>query len=56
MGNCAALWSFLVEIVDANKISNPSTIQPGMEIVIPGATQLLVKDALVVNGQLQKAF
>lgn len=46
----------LVEIIDANKISNPSTIQPGMEIVIPGATQLLVKDALVVNGQLQKAF
>lgn len=63
VGHGESLWEIaqrygvsLVEIVDANKISNPSTIQPGMEIVIPGATQLLVKDALVVNGQLQKAF
>lgn len=46
----------LAEIVDVNKITNPSMIQVGHEIVIPGATQLLIKDALVVNGQLQKAF
>lgn len=46
----------LAEIVSVNKITNPSLVQPGQEIVIPGATQLLIKDALVVNGQLQKAF
>lgn len=46
----------LAEIADVNKITNPSLVQAGQEIVIPGATQLLIKDALVVNGQLQRAF
>ena len=46
----------LAEIVAVNKIANPSLIKAGDEIVIPGATQLMIKDALVVNGQLQRAF
>lgn len=46
----------LEEIVKVNEITNPSTIQPKTQIVIPGATQLKLRDALVVNGQLQRAF
>lgn len=44
------------EIVKANHITDASRIQPSDQLVIPGATQLLIKDVLVVNGQLQKAF
>jgi len=46
----------LAEIISVNKITDPSKIQTGTQIVIPGATQLLKKDVLVINGQLQKAF
>lgn len=46
----------LAEITEINSISDPSRIRPGEKIVIPGATQLLIRDVLVVNGQLQKAF
>ena len=44
------------EIAQANSISDPSRIQPNTKIVIPGATRILARDALLVNGQLQKAF
>ena len=44
------------EIAQANSISDPSRIQPNTKIVIPGATRVLARDALLVNGQLQKAF
>ena len=44
------------EIAEVNSISDPSRIQPSMKLVIPGATRVLRSDALVVNGQLQKAF
>lgn len=46
----------LAEIIHVNSIQDPSRIQPGTKMVIPGATQLLRKDVLVVNGQLQEAF
>lgn len=44
------------EIAEVNSISDPSRIQPNTKLVIPGATRVLRSDALVVNGQLQKAF
>ena len=44
------------EIIKANNIVDASRIQPNDKLVIPGATQLLIKDVLVINGQLQKAF
>ena len=44
------------EILKVNKITDPTRIQPNERLVIPGATRILKKDALVVNGQLQKAF
>lgn len=44
------------EIINANHITDASRIQPSDQLVIPGATQLLIKDVLVVNGKLQKAF
>ncbi len=46
----------LAEIMEVNSIEDASKIQPGAKLVIPGATQLLIKDALVINGQIQKAF
>lgn len=46
----------LAEITEVNSIDDASKIQPGAKLVIPGATHLLIKDALVVNGQLQQAF
>lgn len=46
----------LDEITNANGINDPSRIQPNTKLVIPGATRLRPLDALVVNGQLQKAF
>lgn len=44
------------EIANANSIVDPSRLQPNAKIVIPGATRLMPRDVLVVNGQLQKAF
>ena len=44
------------EITKANDISDPSRIQPNAKLVIPGATRLMPRDVLLVNGQLQKAF
>lgn len=44
------------EIAKANSISDPSRLQPNTKLVIPGATRLMPRDVLVVNGQLQKAF
>ncbi|NMA61534.1 MAG: M23 family metallopeptidase [Firmicutes bacterium] len=44
------------EIAQANSISDPSRLQPNTKIVIPGATRLMPRDVLIVNGQLQKAF
>lgn len=46
----------LDEIVEVNSIADPSRIQPKTKLIIPGATRVLRSDALVVNGQLQKAF
>lgn len=46
----------LAEITEVNSIDDASRIQPGAKLVIPGATHLLIKDALVVNGQLQQVF
>lgn len=46
----------LAEITEVNSIADPGRIRPGEKIVVPGATQLLIRDVLVVNGQLQKAF
>lgn len=44
------------EIAKANAISDPSRLQPNAKLVIPGATRLMPRDVLVVNGQLQRAF
>ncbi|HHT74242.1 MAG TPA: peptidoglycan DD-metalloendopeptidase family protein [Firmicutes bacterium] len=44
------------DIVEVNSIADPSRIQPKTKLIIPGATRVLRSDALVVNGQLQKAF
>jgi len=46
----------LNDIVEVNNIADPSRIQPKTKLIIPGATRVLRSDALVVNGQLQKAF
>ncbi len=44
------------EIAEANSIKDPGRIKPNDEIVIPGATRLMPRDVLLVNGQLQRAF
>ena len=44
------------EITKANEIRDPGRIQPSDRLYIPGATRLMPRDVLVVNGQLQKAF
>ncbi len=46
----------LAEVIEVNSIADPAKIQPGTKLVVPGATRLLIRDALVVNGQLQQAF
>ncbi len=46
----------LAELIEVNKIADSTNVQPGSEVVIPGATQLRIRDAVIVNGQLQKAF
>lgn len=44
------------QIVAANELRDASTIVPSMNLVIPGATAVLIRDVLVVSGQLQKVF
>lgn len=43
-------------IAKENGIADPSRLQPNTQLVIPGATRLQPRDAILVNGQLQKAF